>query len=251
MKLSGRTRAELIEAAAEGYSHDGLDVLFLRLGLEGDLQLDHVGGRTKLKRVQRAVTLLENEERTIDLVRELIEVKFASGAGIYFSPGPPSRLVESLRLDGIEVIDGRLVVATPEPASVAHEMSIIEERLEESGFSTALAHYQQAVDSFVDGRLEASNGQLRSALEALLREMYLRATGQDVADPRGAIDRLRSANYLDGDEAKLLQGLVGISNANGAHAGLSHSEEALFRLHFTTAAIRYLLVRVDLPVDRH
>jgi hypothetical protein len=160
MSLSGRTRGALIEVTADVYTHDELDVLFLRLGLEDDYQLNKVEGRTKLRRVHRAVELLEADGRT------------------------------------------------------------------------------------VDGRLEASNGQLRSALEGFLLELCHRVTGQYAADPKGAVERLRQRGALDGDEARLLTGLVGISNARGAHQGITDREEALFRLHLTSAAARYLLDRL-------
>ena len=60
-------------------------------------------------------------------------------------------------------------------------------------------------------------------------------------DPKGTVDRLVNAATLDGDEAQLLRGLLGLSNRRGAHHGLTDEQEALFRLHFSTAAARYLL----------
>lgn len=245
MSISGRTRGALIEVTADAYTHDELDVLFLRLGLEDDYQLEQVQGRTKLRRVRRAVELLEADDHTIDLARELIEVKFAGpSASIYGSPRePPTLLVESLRLDGLDVVDWRLLANTPEPASLGPEISVLEQILEHEGFDVTLSHYQQAVASFVDGRLEASNGQLRSALEAFLLEVCARTTGRHARGPGAAVDILRESEILDGSEGLLLKGLVGVSNDRGAHQGLTDGEEALFRLHFTTAAFRYLLAR--------
>lgn len=247
MSISGRTRGALIEVTADAYTHDELDVLFLRLGLEHDYQLEQVQGQTKLRRVRRAVELLEANDRTIDLARELIEVKYAGASRSIYgnSREAPPVLVESLRLDGLDVVNGQLVAATPEPASLGPEISVLEQILEDRGFDVALSHYQQAVASFVDGRLEASNGQLRSSLEALLLGLSARAARQQTVDPRAAVDHLRRAEVLDGDEARLLTGLIGVSNARGAHQGLTDREEALFRLHFTTAAARYLLARVS------
>ena len=77
MSMSGRTRAVLIEVTADAYTHDQLDVLFLRLGVDTDPQISQVAGRTKLSRVRRAVELLEEDDRTVELARELVEARFA------------------------------------------------------------------------------------------------------------------------------------------------------------------------------
>jgi hypothetical protein len=247
MSISGRTRAVLIEVAADAYTHDQLDVLFLRLGVDHDPQVGQQTGRTKLNRLSRAVGLLEAEGRTVDLARELVEERFASpSSGFLTGPSrPPDRLVGALRIDGYEVVEERLVATTPGPAALGSETSLLEETLQARGHNVAASHYRQAVDSYVDGRREASNGQLRSFLEALLLDLCERVTGQRPGSPRGAIDRLRSAGAIDGEEADLLKGIVGVSNDRGAHAGLTDADEALFRLHFATSAARYLLARVQ------
>src|SRR5205823_2990503 len=99
---------------------------------------------------------------------------------------------------------------------------------------------------FTDGRLEASNGQLRSCLESFLINLDSHLGQRETDDPRGAIEHLRALGHVDGDEAKMLTGLVGLSNERGAHHGLTDDEEALFRLRFTTAAIRYVLARLPI-----
>jgi hypothetical protein len=124
------------------------------------------------------------------------------------------------------------------------EVSVLESQLASRGLTVALTHYRQAVDCFVDSRLEASNGQLRSFLESLVTQLYSQRAGNSIRDPRGAIDGLRNRHELDGDEAKLLAGLIGLSNERGAHPGLTDRDEALFRLHMTTASARYLLARL-------
>ena len=247
MSMSGRTRAVLIEVTADEYTHDELDVLFLRLGVDADPQIGQVAGRTKLNRVRRAVELLEEADRTVELARELVEVRFAgSRSGIATASNrSPDPLVEALRIDGYEVVEQRLVATTPGPAALASETSFLEETLQARGYNAAASHYRQAVDSYVDGRREASNGQLRSFLEALLLRLCKGVTGRRPGSSKGAIDQLRNAGAIDGDEADLLKGIVGVSNDRGAHAGLTDTEEALFRLHIATSVARYLLARVQ------
>ena len=82
-----------------------------------------------------------------------------------------------------------------------------------------------------------------SLYPALLLEVCARTTGRQARGSAGAVDILRDGEILDGSEAQLLKGLVGVSNDRGAHQGLTDGEETLFRLHFTTAAFRYLLAR--------
>jgi hypothetical protein len=71
-----------------------------------------------------------------------------------------------------------------------------------------------------------------------------RATQTRPTDARGAAERLRNHGDLDGDEAKMIAGLAGVSNERGAHAGLTDRDEAIFRLHATTAVATYLLARI-------
>jgi hypothetical protein len=144
------------------------------------------------------------------------------------------------------MVNGRLVSAGLGSLPMAEQISLLETRLRDRGMPVAAQHYRQAVDSFTDGRLEASNGQLRSCLEDVLLDLVTRQ-GKTTSDPKGAAEMLRAAGRLDGDEARLLQGLVGVSNQRGAHRGTTTAEEATFRLHTTTAVLRYLLARVQEP----
>lgn len=246
MALSQRTHAELITAAEYAYTHDGLDLLFMRLEIGDDYQLEQVQGRSKLKRLRRAVELLEADGRVIDLVRELVENEYEGRIeNRGYATRQLGRLMDSLRTDGFDLVDERITATTPAPAALAPVISQLERDLSARDLGVALRHYEQAVDAFVDGSLESSNGQLRSALESVLLDLCENITGHRPGHPNGAIDRLLNADELDGDEARLLKGLVGVSNDRGAHPGLSNDEEALFRLHFTTAVLRYLLARMS------
>jgi hypothetical protein len=246
MVLSQRTHAELIRAAEHAFTHDDLDLLFMRLEIAGDHQLEQAQGRSKVRRISRAIQLLDADDRVIDLVRELVEVEYEGRIERWgYDTRQAVRLMESLRTDGYDLVDERIIATTPAPTALAPEISKLERDLSARGLGVVLRHYEQAVDAFVDGNLESSNGQLRSALESALLDVCENTTGHRPGHPNGAIDRLVNASKLDEDEARLLKGLVGVSNSRGAHPGLSNGDEALFRLHFTTAALRYLLARID------
>ena len=252
-RFSHATVAALIEAVATVYSHGELDVLFIHLGCEGVDEFEDGAKGNKLQRVSRVASALRRRDDPgsdlLELAKQLIEDRFNGDVeGMDGEIRPPLRkVIASLRADGFEVVDGRLVRTTPEPAPMAEQLSLLESELDARGLEVSSRHYRQAVDNHRNGNLEASNGQLRSFLENLLIETAQQTTGKRITDPKGAVDRLRNAGFLDGDEASLLKGLAGISNKRGAHHGLTDEEEALFRLHFSTAAARYLLAVVPPP----
>lgn len=154
------------------------------------------------------------------------------------------RLVHGLELDGYAIVDGVVVATTPDPAALGPQISQLEIELDSKKLDVAGAHYRQAIDSFTDGRLEASNGQLRSFLEDFMLTACEQILGARPNNVRSAADRLRNHGHLDADEASLISSLASVSNPRGAHAGLTDQDEALFRLHMTTALVRYLLARL-------
>jgi hypothetical protein len=248
--LSPATVAALMEVVDSGYAHRDLDVLFVRLGARGADPHDPDG---RMNKMQRIVPLMETlgtsheEPNLITLLREVIEEKYRNV--VRDRNGEPrtrelGRLLDAMRRDGYEVVDGLLTATTPGATALSVEITALERELEARGLTVALEHYRQAERSFVDDRLEASNGQLRSFLDDLAQSLAESSTGRRPSDAKSAADVLRSNNVIDGDEANLLKGLAGVSNQRGAHAGLTDPDEALFRLHMATAFARYLLARI-------
>ncbi len=244
--LSGRTRAALAECIDDCYTHSQIGALLTRFDVEPS------AGN---KLVKSTALVRELHERgdgdggpVLDLARTVLEDRF--NGNVLDKEGNTNRylrpVIDALRVDGYEMVNGRLVSAGLGSLPMAEQISLLETRLRDRGMPVAAQHYRQAVDSFTDGRLEASNGQLRSCLEDVLLDLVTRQ-GKTTSDPKGAAEMLRAAGRLDGDEARLLQGLVGVSNQRGAHRGTTTAEEATFRLHTTTAVLRYLLARVQEP----
>jgi hypothetical protein len=150
-------------------------------------------------------------------------------------------LLAALKLEGFEYEDGRLIPATPGAVNIATEISILESELQHRQYNVASAHYRQAVDSFVDGRCEASNGQIRAFMEDLFVSLAQSNTGSTSQEPRAALDSLRDDSCIDSKQWNLFRGYWDDIQDNGPHRGLSDREEALFRLHMGTALARYLL----------
>ncbi len=73
MPLTQRTHAELIRAAESAYTHDDLGLVFMRLGIGDDPGVARVPNRSKVRRLTRAIQILAEDDRVIDLVKELLE----------------------------------------------------------------------------------------------------------------------------------------------------------------------------------
>jgi hypothetical protein len=255
VKLSNSTAAALVEVVSSGYSHSELDTLFLRLDCAGigpsRDRSSTTQGPNKMDRVRPVVDTLrarEEEPNIVSLVRELTEEHLSGHVFDYDRNVLPrfERLIRGLELDGYTISDeGKVVATTPDPAALGPQILQLERELDSRGLGVARAHYRQAVDSFVDGRLEASNGQLRSFIEDFMLTLCDQFVGVRPSTVRSAADRLRNHGDLDGDEAALVSSLAAVSNERGAHAGLTDRDEALFRLHMTTATARYLLARLQ------
>ena len=152
--------------------------------------------------------------------------------------------LRSLGIEGIEHRDSRLIPATPGPVNVASEISVLESELQQRGYSIAVSHYRQAVDNFVDGNWEASNGQVRSFIEDLF-VIAGASAGFSKGEPRAALDFLRDNQRIDTKQWNLFRAYWDEIQDNGPHRGLSDPEEALFRIHMGTALARYLLLAVN------
>jgi hypothetical protein len=124
-----------------------------------------------------------------------------------------------------------IVPTMPGPAAIAPEISLVEHELAAHGLHVARRHYRQAVDSFVDNRLKASNGQLRSCLENLLIELVHVAQANKLMIPRVPSNIFAKPVTLTVTRQSLI-GLVGLSNDRGAHHGLTDEAEA--RSDFTS-----------------
>jgi hypothetical protein len=147
---------------------------------------------------------------------------------------------------GYEFIRCQLRPTDPAPVPLAPETSSLEAELADRGYTDAVNHYRQAVDSLLHHNYEAANGQLRTALEDLvtrLARQHARYVGQGKAGEGGnAIEHMIKQNALpDRDGGKLLQGLWQVTHTRGSHPGQSDADEARFRMAVITATARFLL----------
>jgi hypothetical protein len=193
--------------------------------------------------------LVEGSNVNVDPNRELSILDFIE------------ELREALRADGYELtweieehpwgyefIRCRLRPTDAAPVPLAPEASALEAELADRGYTDALNHYQQAVDSLLNHNYESANGQLRTALEDLvtrLARQHACYVGQGKAGEGGnAIQHMINQGALpDRDGGKLLQGLWQMAQTRGSHPGQSDADEARFRMAVVTATARFLLNR--------
>lgn len=157
-----------------------------------------------------------------------------------------NRFCESLLLDGFGIGDNfKLFPHTPEPASLAPQLSKLEQNLESCGLSVALTHYQQAYKNFTDGHFESCNGQIRCFIENLIPEICKCITGKElINNPPAALQNLQQNNKIDSNEEAMFKNFWSHIQDEGPHQGLTTASEALYRLHMATAIARYLMERL-------
>jgi len=234
VKYSDKTIAELCRAlGAAVMDHAELELLFLEHGL----RYSEFGGGLRPRSNALVMTLRDRDDGDTALVRLVEYVLQRRGAGWE----PSDRLLQTLRVDGSEWRDGKLVPTTPEPAGLAQELSQLERDLQELALGVAGEHYRQAYESFVARNWEAANSQIRSFMEDLLIEVGKRQTSSVRSDPSAALQDLRNQAFFDDPEWQMLKGFWQGIQDRGPHRGLSDEEEALFRLHVSTSIARYTI----------
>lgn len=122
----------------------------------------------------------------------------------------------------------------------------LEGLLRKNNLDVAAEHYSQAFDNFKTGNFEASNGQLRTALEEALLELADRSTSWTRTTQGGdAIAALAGKRMFADGEHDYFKGLWKLSHKDGPHPGLTTATEAEFRFHAITASIYFLIHRYD------
>jgi len=226
------------------YFHSQLDSLFYEYDLEIGNSFDN-----KLKRSIRFLRMIEANYDVREANNIILEVtvKILSFLDeLNNKPIDYDSLLSNLRIDGFDFTEGQLLPTTPSPASLAPELSALQNKLKEQGLRTAHKHYNQAIENYIRGNWESCNGQLRCFLEDFLLGIGKDLTGTARTDPVSSIQDLKTAGYLDHAEFNQFKSFWSGIQDNGPHRGLSNEQEALFRLHVSTSIARYLIFKLPL-----
>ncbi|TDD81161.1 hypothetical protein E1293_19205 [Actinomadura darangshiensis] len=153
--------------------------------------------------------------------------------------------------EGVEALVRVRLLPLEEPKiPLSEEITALEADFARLGLDVATTCYQQAVDSFVDGRFLAANGQLRSMFEAVVIHFAVvngfNSTQQ--GDGGRAIGYLKDKGFPPPDDGgNFIHGLWKITHTSGPHPGTTDAGEVHFRMLAITGAARYLIDRFAPP----
>jgi hypothetical protein len=163
-------------------------------------------------------------------------------------------LVRALSLDGYTYRDGELRRALPQVVDVTVAEDDIFTLLCKHRFHVAEGHLRQAYSAHTKGDWAAANSQVRVFFESLLDEVAVAIDSANASLPSSHARRSKLAvegflyqrlNEWSEDGKGFINGLVRRLHPEGAHPGLSDSEDSTFRLQIVLITARLLLVRYD------
>ncbi|WP_433673807.1 hypothetical protein [Microbacterium gorillae] len=124
---------------------------------------------------------------------------------------------------------------------VATLSSDLSQQLVNEGFAVAAGHYDQALAAFHRQDWAASNSQLRTTFESVVKELLTRRTGAVATGGGAAINALQTAGALVPGQTEYLRGLWSMSHPQGSHPGLSNEQDAQHRVYAISAAVSWLV----------
>jgi len=264
--MSALSQYTLIEGLdlISGYSHEGIDRLLMRFGLET------VAPKEKNAKSDRLTLLIDFLRQNpgakgpfgADLAFEIIEylidrlVESLEFSGKTLQEAKP-RLVRALERDGY-IIDGRkLKPMIPSPRGPVVTQSELLDLLDRFRFATSKGHLEQAIAAHTRGEWASANAQLRSFTESLFDEIATSLDSAAVAGLAKSEERRRllatisppfllvSLNEWDLTKGTgFLQGFWRRLHPQGSHPGLSDEDDSTFRLHLVQVVAHHLMKRL-------
>ncbi|MCA9469863.1 MAG: hypothetical protein KC643_31065 [Nitrospira sp.] len=249
MRISKKTLSLLTQLIQHAFStHNDIDLLIQEFHLQDDVQTHSVNGKALhfIKKVEDRIQQgLQGEDTIIDLIERVIIRPRLQGCPSYVA-STYEHFCNSLVVDGFIITnENRLLPTSPGPASIAPQLSKLEQNLDRLGLSIARTHYQQAYKNFTDGQYEACNGQIRPFVENLIPEVCKSVTGAEFENnPPAALQNLRQNSKIDHNEEGIFKNFWSHIQDRGPHQGLTTESDALYRLHMSTAIARYLMEKL-------
>ncbi len=157
------------------------------------------------------------------------------------------KLRQGLRVDGYDLLNGRVVPFLSPSVEPAVEQGILESRLDALGLSVARTHLDQAVDNAARGNWESANAQLRPFLEGLCDAVTQQLhEGEGKAPTRGNARKwLAASGFFSEEESDLLKNFFDVLHGEGSHAGTSQEADCHRRRLMAFSLANYYLDRLE------
>ena len=154
---------------------------------------------------------------------------------------------QALRVEGLDLVEGRVVLFLSPVVEPHQEQGVLEARLEHWGFSVAANHLDDAVDAASRGKWTSANGQIRSFLEGLCEAIAVTIhSGPEKVPVRGAARKfLAEQGFLNEEESALLKSLFDVLHGEGSHSGTSSSNDCHRRRLMAVSMANYYLERLE------
>ena len=266
VRLGRRSIAALIEVMVKYKSDTEIEHLLFKHGLD-----ERYCGPNKLSRlgnVLHPLALEDVDESEIDHAQDLCEevVGDLFDRGIWPSHdevvddfldigilpgrwGQDRRIYETfreaLRVDGADLVEGRVVSFLSPSVEPDREQGVLESRLKHYDFKVASDHLNNALDLASDSKWVPANGEVRHFLESICEAIAARIySGSGESPVRGDARKfLAEQGFLNDKESNLLYSLFQVLHGEGGHSGTSSSDDC-HRLMAVSMA-NYYLERLD------
>ena len=153
----------------------------------------------------------------------------------------------SLRVDGTDLVEGRIVSFLSPSVEPDREQGVLESRLQQYGLGVASKHLDNALDLASNSKWEPANGEVRSFLESICEAIASKIYSDSGEAPlRGEARKfLAEQGFLNDNESKLLYSLFQVLHGEGGHAGTSSSDDCHRRRLMAVSMANYYLERLD------
>ena len=252
VRLGPKSIAALIEVMDRYRTDTDIELLLFKHSLQERYQ-----GPNKKSRLGRVLHPLADEDADkceLDNARDLCEAVVGDlmDKGIWPDHSEQARRIyesfrESLRVDGADLVEGRIVSFLSPSVEPDREQGVLESRLKQYGFGVASNHLNYALDLASDSKWEPANGEVRSFLERICEDIAAKIhCGPGEAPNRGNARKfLAEQGFLNDKESKLLFSLFQVLNGEGGHAGTSSSDDCHRRRLMAVSIANYYLERLD------
>jgi len=244
--LEKKTRKELDHLLFK-YDLGSQDTATSKLQLLGNTLYPLVSEETDETKITGALELFQEIAQSVHDIAYPVKKDWGNIGGSNRYIEIYGQLRQALRADGLDLVEGKIASLFSPSVDVAKEEGLLESRLQKFEFRTASNHLEQAIDNAERGNWEASNGQIRTFLDALCNAIASRMYQGTDSSPSGGEARkyLEKEGFLSHIESELLKALFKVLHGEGSHPGTSSSDDCHRRRLMAVAMANYYLERFE------